>query len=226
MSEYVNVCPFCRTQIMIDATMVGTQVQCPNCHNVFTTMPIKKSNVGLIIGIIAGVVVGGFLLLAILAAMLLPALNKAREKAREISCANNQKMLALSLCMYEQDYDNMLLDVSGYSAIDHFQKLIDLGYVYVADTQKVFLCPSDEKSMENSYHYVYYGELKKLSAPAPMTMDNSSHNGRYNVAWTDGHVEPMTESQLNSELNSAIGISLPISRPKKGKNNYEFFPNE
>ena len=117
MSEYVNVCPFCRTQIMIDATMVGTQVQCPNCHNVFTTMPIKKSNVGVVIGVIVGVVFGGIFLLAVLAALLLPALNKSREKAREIHCMNNQKMLALSLCMYEQDYDNMLLDVNGYSAI-------------------------------------------------------------------------------------------------------------
>jgi prepilin-type N-terminal cleavage/methylation domain-containing protein/prepilin-type processing-associated H-X9-DG protein len=44
-------------------------------------------------------------IIAILAAILFPVFAKAREKARQISCASNEKQLALGLLQYVQDND-------------------------------------------------------------------------------------------------------------------------
>ena len=44
-------------------------------------------------------------IIAILAAILFPVFAQAREKARSISCASNLKQVALSLQMYQNDYD-------------------------------------------------------------------------------------------------------------------------
>ena len=48
-------------------------------------------------------------IIAILAAMLLPALSKARAKAKLISCANNEKSLALGLIQYGFDWEDFVL---------------------------------------------------------------------------------------------------------------------
>ena len=42
-------------------------------------------------------------IVAILAALLLPALGRAREQARTVSCAGNQRQIALGLNMYSMD---------------------------------------------------------------------------------------------------------------------------
>jgi len=47
-------------------------------------------------------------IIAILAAILFPVFAQAREKARSASCASNLKQIALSLQMYQQDYDETL----------------------------------------------------------------------------------------------------------------------
>src|SRR5947209_1047867 len=44
-------------------------------------------------------------IIAILAAILFPVFAQARERARSISCSSNLKQIALSLQMYQQDYD-------------------------------------------------------------------------------------------------------------------------
>ena len=47
-------------------------------------------------------------IIAILAAILFPVFAQAREKARGASCTSNMKQLALSLKMYQQDYDERM----------------------------------------------------------------------------------------------------------------------
>jgi prepilin-type processing-associated H-X9-DG protein/prepilin-type N-terminal cleavage/methylation domain-containing protein len=53
-------------------------------------------------------------IIAILAAMLLPALSKARAKGKLISCANNEKALALGLIQYGLEWDDFVLPAICY----------------------------------------------------------------------------------------------------------------
>src|SRR5579862_4815942 len=46
-------------------------------------------------------------IIAILAAILFPVFASAREKARQISCASNEKQLALATLQYTQDFDEV-----------------------------------------------------------------------------------------------------------------------
>ena len=47
-------------------------------------------------------------IIAILAAILLPVFSKVREKARQSTCLSNTKQLGMAICMYTQDYDEVL----------------------------------------------------------------------------------------------------------------------
>ena len=98
-------------------------------------------------------------IIAILAAMLLPALSKAREKARSISCVNNLKQLGLSVAIYGDDNESILMTTGSNRAPDYVGNLIwnvflaRLGYLEqtsattLADfcksgANKFLLCPS------------------------------------------------------------------------------------
>ncbi|MFP3905132.1 MAG: prepilin-type N-terminal cleavage/methylation domain-containing protein, partial [Armatimonadota bacterium] len=48
-------------------------------------------------------------IIAILAAILFPVFARAREKARQSSCLSNVKQIMLSLMMYTQDNDEVLV---------------------------------------------------------------------------------------------------------------------
>ena len=52
-------------------------------------------------------------IIAILAAMLLPALNGARDRARTITCAGNQKQVALGMNMYSDDNQGLYPGIKG-----------------------------------------------------------------------------------------------------------------
>ena len=90
-------------------------------------------------------------IIAILAALLLPALARAKEKGRQASCINNVRQQTLAVIMYA-DEDNDILpptacnDAAG-NEVD-WPSLLDPYLKYVA---KIHLCPTDSKSLINSY---------------------------------------------------------------------------
>jgi prepilin-type processing-associated H-X9-DG protein/prepilin-type N-terminal cleavage/methylation domain-containing protein len=85
-------------------------------------------------------------IIAILAGLLLPALARAREKAWEISCASNQRQLALAATTYagdNSDWMNPLEDFhysGGVKVETTFRYLL---WEYVGRTPKVFDCPAE-----------------------------------------------------------------------------------
>jgi prepilin-type N-terminal cleavage/methylation domain-containing protein/prepilin-type processing-associated H-X9-DG protein len=77
-------------------------------------------------------------IIAILAAILFPVFAKAREKARQISCASNEKQLALGFLQYNQDNDEQMptpVDPYGEGWAGKI-------YPYVKSTG-VYGCPDD-----------------------------------------------------------------------------------
>jgi len=102
-------------------------------------------------------------IIAILAAILFPVFAQARERARDASCASNMKQLALSLKMYQADYDERMMapgdlpttDASGAVCDDQKRQPNGLDIVrmmgggteyllrpYIKNKQ-IFKCPSD-----------------------------------------------------------------------------------
>lgn len=50
-------------------------------------------------------------IIAILAAILFPVFARARENARRSSCQSNLKQIALGWMQYNQDYDEMMVQI-------------------------------------------------------------------------------------------------------------------
>lgn len=77
-------------------------------------------------------------IISILAAILFPVFQKVRENARAISCASNEKQLALGILMYAQDSDEALPPTQAEGST----LWPDLINPYVKSTQ-VRVCPDD-----------------------------------------------------------------------------------
>jgi len=90
-------------------------------------------------------------IIAILAALLLPALAKAKEKGRQTSCINNVRQQTLAVIMYADEYNDILPPTAYNDAngdeVD-WPSLLDPYLKYVT---KIHLCPTDAKSLTNSY---------------------------------------------------------------------------
>ena len=91
-------------------------------------------------------------IIAILAAILFPVFAKAREKARQISCASNEKQLALGMIQYTQDNDETYPWGSQQTPNDPTNNSAHYGrgwagkiYSYVKSTG-VYKCPDDPTS--------------------------------------------------------------------------------
>ena len=91
-------------------------------------------------------------IIAILAAILFPVFAQAREKARTVSCLSNFKQLGLSLTMYLQDYDEMVLPrynacpSTGPAATPDAPLLWTATIQPYVKNKQVFVCPSSSLS--------------------------------------------------------------------------------
>jgi prepilin-type N-terminal cleavage/methylation domain-containing protein/prepilin-type processing-associated H-X9-DG protein len=109
-------------------------------------------------------------IIAILAAILFPVFAQAREKARAISCLSDTKQVGMSLQMYIQDYDEMLVfnNDGVWKPDGTLNTWIELLAPYIKNKQ-LWVCPSASAS---SGLYTSYGN----------TVSSMSIN---NVYWYD-----------------------------------------
>ena len=85
-------------------------------------------------------------IIAILAALLLPSLGTARQMAKRISCANNEKQLALGSFSYVDDHMGWM-PVSNFVGMPYQWKIEIANYFGIPSSMnslgdKVFRCPS------------------------------------------------------------------------------------
>ena len=116
-------------------------------------------------------------IIAILAALLLPALGRAREQARTVSCAGNQRQIALGLNMYSmdcKDYYPPAVKASYYTWVDKVYSYVSPGNtltggyaVYVPS--KLFRCPSSNQrefyTTRLSYGFHMYLNTSESATP-------------------------------------------------------------
>jgi prepilin-type N-terminal cleavage/methylation domain-containing protein/prepilin-type processing-associated H-X9-DG protein len=96
-------------------------------------------------------------IIAILAAILFPVFAKVREKARQISCASNEKQLALGLLQYVQDSDETYPGGDSYGIYSQEGRgWASRIYPYVKSTA-VYKCNDDPTAQSGHLVPVSYG---------------------------------------------------------------------
>jgi hypothetical protein len=141
------------------------------------------------------------------AALLLPALAAAKQRALEITCVNNEKQLALAVRIYSGSHNDQF---------PHAATWCDDIRADVA-SEKVFKCPAAVTG--NRCDYAFNAKLDGLDenkvAPqtvmifeaeggwnanggADLMLSKSRHGRIFVVAYADGSVQQVTESQLGT----------------------------
>jgi len=124
-------------------------------------------------------------IIAILAAILFPVFARARENARRASCQSNLKQIALSMFMYDQDYDEMLpvlppnnvVVATPYGWADALQP-------YLKSTQ-ILMCPDDVVSSSNN----------------PTVSNNSSADTSY---WMNGNAAGQSDAAFGYAAETVL----------------------
>jgi prepilin-type processing-associated H-X9-DG protein len=158
---------------------------------------------------LAGTIVSGIflLMLPIFAAMLLPALAAAKQKAQEINCVNNEKQLALAVKMYSDNHTNYFPPAATWC---------DAIKTYTG-SESIFKCPG--ANSDSRCDYAFNAKLDGMdeSKVNPQTVEIFESDGGWNanggpelmigkprharmfvVAFADGSVQQLRESQINT----------------------------
>jgi prepilin-type processing-associated H-X9-DG protein len=158
---------------------------------------------------LAGVIVSAVFLfmIPIFAAMLLPALAAAKTKAQEINCVNNEKQLALAVKIFASDNTNHFPPAATWcDAIKTF-----------AGSEKVFKCNAANSGGRCDYAFNAKLDGMDESKIDPHTVEIFESDGGWNanggpelmigqprharmfvVAFADGSVQQLRESQINA----------------------------
>lgn len=146
-------------------------------------------------------------MIPIFAAMLLPALAAAKQKAQEINCVNNEKILAQAVLVYADNHNKRFPHAASWC--DDIKANVGV--------EKVFQCPAVRTG--NRCDYAFNAKLDGMdeSKIAPTTVlifesdggwnanggaelmiGQSRHARRFVVAFADGSVQQLTQSQLGT----------------------------
>jgi prepilin-type processing-associated H-X9-DG protein len=184
---------------------------------IFGIIALKKSGRnGLAL---AGTIVSGFALALAIpmgAAVILPAMMSGRQAAQKIQCSNNEKELALAIRNYSISHDNHFPSVATWC--DDIKPQVR--------SAKVFQCPTGNPNQRS--HFAFNSRLdgKDITRVAPETVmlfettggwnqsggqelllaqprhtrtsQSSGNQAWVNVAFVDGSVQRLTESQLST----------------------------
>jgi prepilin-type processing-associated H-X9-DG protein len=158
---------------------------------------------------LAGTIVSGvfLLMIPIYAAMLLPALAAAKQRAQEINCVNNEKQLALAVRIYSGDNTNHFPHAATWC--DDIKSTVG--------SEKVFKCPAVDANGRCDYAFNTKLDGIDESKVAPNTVmifesnsgwnanggselmiSASRHARMFVVAFADGSVQQVRESQLST----------------------------
>jgi prepilin-type processing-associated H-X9-DG protein len=159
---------------------------------------------------LAGVIVSGiflFMLPFILAGMLLPALAAAKQKAQSINCVSNEKQLALAVRIYSGDNKDQLPPAATWCDAIKVE----------AGTEKIFKCAGvssgsrcdyafnaklggmDESKVDPHTVMIFESDSGWNANGGPELMIRKPRHARgFVVAFADGSVQQLRESQLNT----------------------------
>ncbi len=139
-------------------------------------------------------------IISILAAILFPVFQKVRENARAISCASNEKQLALGVLMYTQDSDEALPPTQ---AADNtlWPSLIN---PYVKNAE-VRVCP-DDSGASNSYGL---NELNFVDLTDPVHPPVQTLAAFQTVSDTVMLAEIGTQDDLATPRENAFKLTVP-----------------
>ena len=157
---------------------------------------------------LAGLIVSAvaLMMIPIFAAMLLPALAAAHEKAREINCVNNEKQLALAIRIYSGDNKDKFPPAATWC---------DAIQPETGGNKQLFRCPAVNSPSRCDYAFNTKLDGLDESKVSPQTVmifesdggwdanggpelmiGKSRHARMFVVAFADGSVQQLRESQL------------------------------
>jgi prepilin-type processing-associated H-X9-DG protein len=159
---------------------------------------------------LAGLIVSAvaLMMIPIFAAMLLPALASAHEKAREINCVNNEKQLALAIRIYSGDNKDKFPPAATWC--DAIQPETN-------GNKQLFRCPAvnspsrcdyafntkldglDESKVSPQTVMIFESDAGwNASGSSELMISKPRHARRFVVAFADGSVQQLKESELNT----------------------------
>ena len=152
-------------------------------------------------------------IISILFGFIFPALFRARGRARTTVCIVHLRQIALATRAYADDFDGSF-PTSIYD--DPFPE-------YLVNQNDIFICPGDDRDLSNpgdprgsyglnsglsSYKLTNMPEIDPVKGnPIPVVGDSdeetldpskfsSRHQERGNIAFNDGHVKSVTDSEI------------------------------